>query len=190
VGEVQERHADLRIVAATNRNLDDQVRARTFREDLLYRLRTFEMEIPPLRTRPEDVTPLVHHFLQRESDRLHNELWMTGDTWALLKRYAWPGNVRELESALVCAAAQAGRDGCIHAEFLPRAVRGSVDAPAASPMDLAQHLLTEERRLILKALARTKRSRTEAARALGISRNTLYDKMKRLGIDEKEVPSD
>jgi two-component system response regulator HydG len=184
VGEAQERKVDVRVIAATNRDLGGQISQKIFREDLWFRLSLFELEIPPLRARSEDVIPLVHFFLERESRRLRNTFWMTKDAWQLIKRYGWPGNVRELESAIVSSTAQAGKDGCVHTEHLPRSLRGMGSIPTSVTLDLTKHLENEERRMILLALQRSRQSKAEAARYLGISRNSLYDKLKRLGIED------
>jgi transcriptional regulator with PAS, ATPase and Fis domain len=182
VGDVEEYHADIRVIAATNRELREQVADRTFREDLYYRLNAFDVHIPTLRDRPADIAPLTDYFLERESKRAGMELWMEEAARELFDRYPWPGNVRELEAAVLAGAARAIDRGCIRLEHLPRALRGSDGERAPVVLSLQKHLEVEERRMILHALRRCNNSRADAARYLGIGRNRLYEKMERLGI--------
>jgi transcriptional regulator with PAS, ATPase and Fis domain len=182
VGDVTELRADIRIIAATNRNLKEQVEEKTFREDLWYRLKAFEVRIPPLRERIEDIPALTDLFLERESERAGIEFWMDREVRQLFERYPWPGNVRELEAAVAAGTARAIEDGCIRVEHLPYELRGSRGTRPTAILSLTKHLEIEERRLILHALRHCNNSRAEAARYLGIGRNTLYEKMQRLGI--------
>lgn len=182
VGDVNELRADIRILAATNRNLKEQVEEKTFREDLWYRLKAFEVRIPPLRERTEDIAALTDLFLERESERVGIEFWMDREVRQLFERYPWPGNVRELEAAVAAGTARAIEDGCIRVEHLPHELRGSKGTRPTAILSLTKHLEIEERRLILHALRHCNNSRAEAARYLGIGRNTLYEKMQRLGI--------
>ncbi len=185
VGEVRERSVDLRIVAATNRPLFELSQEGEFREDLYYRLSWFELGIPPLRERPDDVEALARSFLDREGRRVGRTFRMERSAWRALRRFAWPGNVRQLESAVASACARAGEDGRVRVADLPVHVRQEVRATRERPtrdVDLHRSLERYERELILDALRRSGHRRTEAARRLGIGRNTLYEKMKRLGI--------
>jgi DNA-binding NtrC family response regulator len=182
VGDATECTADIRFIVATNRDLGHQVAQGGFREDLFYRLKWFELHVPPLRERPEDVVDLVKFFLGRESRKRGITYWMEKSAWPLIKRHAWPGNVRELEAVICTAAARSGSSGCIGVAELPSALRGERKSRALPSLDLAKQLEWREREVILEALRKAQYHRSEAARLLGIRRNTLYDKMKRLGI--------
>ncbi len=184
VGDVTERQADLRILAASNRNLFERAQAKEFREDLYYRLSWFELELLPLRDRPEDLRALVEHFVARQSERLGREFWLDSGTWDAVRSYHWPGNVRQLESALSAACMRTDGTGCVRLEHLPVQVRRRGKPRAAGEdLDLGAALRRYERELILRALRRTGYRRKQAADLLGIRRTTLYEKMKRLGIE-------
>ncbi len=181
VGDVEESRVDIRFIAATNVFLRKQVERKEFREDLFYRLRWFEYEIPPLRKRKADVVALIKHVLKRESKKHGVTYWIDKQSWLLLKRHTWPGNVRELEAAVCSAAARSGDDGCITARDLPAEL--AIGARSESRrLPLQKELEVRERELILEALAACDYQRSDAAIALGIGRNTLYEKMKKLGI--------
>ncbi len=182
VGDVTEYRAEIRILAATNRNLEQLVDEGRFREDLWYRLNAFDLRIPPLRERKEDIVPLTDLFLEQESQEKGLEFWMDKAARNLFEAYPWPGNVRELESAVRAGAALAIETGCIQVEHLPRTLREWTPRKSPPVLSLEKHLEVEERRIILHALRHCNNSRSEAARFLGIGRNTLYDKMDRLGI--------
>jgi DNA-binding NtrC family response regulator len=179
VGESRSRVANLRIVSATNRPLRESVAAGRFRDDLFYRLSGFELGIPPLRQRAEDLTALVLMFVRRESGA---EVAVHPAVWRALRRYPWPGNVRELEAAIGAACVRAGSTGTIREEHLPEAVRVRGSAVPDAHLDLSRAVRRTERELILRALRKAGYRRTEAAQLLGIGRNTLYEKMRKLGI--------
>jgi transcriptional regulator with PAS, ATPase and Fis domain len=182
VGDVTEYHADIRVLAATNCDLRKQVDDKIFREDLWYRINAFEVRIPLLRERPEDIAPLTDLFLEEQSKKFGIEFWMDQQVRRLFERYPWPGNVRELQSAVRAGAARARGDGRIRVRHLPHSLRESRTKKPTPILSLQQHLEVEERRIILHALRQCKNSRSQAARYLGIGRNTLYEKMQRLGI--------
>jgi len=184
VGETKTRKVDLRIVSATNRDLASMVANGTFREDLYYRIRVFELNLPPLREREGDLPLLVEHAIQdlnRRHDR--NIDGLDPDALRCLEAYDWPGNVRELRNAIEHAFVTARGDR-IGAGNLPSEVRApgqvapqaSKSAPAASPA-------TDERGRIVAALREAGGRKVVAARLLGISRVTLWKKIKRLGIN-------
>jgi transcriptional regulator with PAS, ATPase and Fis domain len=179
VGESRSRIADLRIVSATNRPLREAVSLGRFRDDLFYRLSGLELRLPPLRERPEDLTPLVLGFLHRE---LGPDVAVDPQAWRALRAYSWPGNVRELETAVGAATVRAAGGGIIREEHLPEPVRERSGCTIDSRLDLGLAVRRTERELILEALARARFRRTEAAQLLGIGRNTLYEKMRKLGI--------
>jgi NtrC-family two-component system response regulator AlgB len=179
IGENQTRRADVRIVAATNRDLDAEVKAGRFREDLLYRLNTFELEVPPLRERREDVVPLARRFLSffsRKSVAARPAPELTAEAEGALLRHEWPGNVRELRNAIERAAiVSAGVR--IGPEALPERI-------AASKQDMPYvggdfTLETIERAHMMRVLDRTA-TLEEGARILGIDTSTLWRKRKKL----------
>jgi DNA-binding NtrC family response regulator len=175
IGSNREIHTDARLLAATNRNLEDEVKAGRFREDLFYRLNVVELNLPPLRDRREDILPLANLFvgqLARTRTRLAEA------TAVCLQNYPWPGNVRELRNAIE-RAVLLSRSELLLPEHLPTKVRESVKtAVPASALD-AQPLDDLERQAILAALAQHKFNRTETAKALGISRRALIYKLQR-----------
>ncbi len=176
VGSNRELQTNARILAATNKNLDDKVKAGAFREDLFYRLNVVELNIPPLRERPEDILPLAAHFIAAFTK---GRARFSSAVTEGLARYAWPGNVRELQNAME-RAALLSRGEMILPEHLPARVRAAVEqvAPAATASD-AQRLEEIERHAILQALREHHENRTETAKALGISRRALLYKLQR-----------
>ncbi len=169
VGGVEAIHVGVRIVAATNRDLDELVREGTFLPDLVYRLRGFEIRIPALKERPEDVALLFETFAGRPASAAAREI---------LEAHDWPGNVRELRNLAESAAFLASGRGPIPCDALPEWIRRAVTARAAEQASLAE----SERDAIEEALATAGGNRSRAARALGISRQTLYTKMTKHGI--------
>ncbi len=175
VGENATRKADVRIVAATNRDIEAEVKAGHFREDLLFRLNTLELLVPPLRDRREDILPLAHRFLAlfcraEEVTRLE----LTSDAEAAILAYDWPGNLRELRNAMeravvLASGTRLGRD------LLPERIAGH----AAQPHLGGNHTLDEiEKEHIQRVMARTETAE-EAARILGIDTSTLWRRRKR-----------
>ncbi len=177
VGESVTRHADARIIACTNRDLEKEVAAGRFREDLFWRLNVFHVHVPPLRERAEDIPELVRVFLARAGKE---KARLSPATQALLAAYPWPGNVRELANVIERAAILSS-GAVILPEHLPEKIRAQ--APPAPPRDDAQSLSVEaaERRAIREALRQTGGNRTEAAKLLGMSRRTLFYRLKQYG---------
>jgi two-component system response regulator AtoC len=184
IGGASELEVDIRVIAATHRDLDAAVRAERFREDLFYRLAVFELELPPLRARADDVPILAEAFVARFADELGRPLRLAPEALACLQAYHWPGNVRELQNA-IHRAAVATTDGVIAPGHLPRRVAPTVPtAPAPGPSPdgggpAAGALEQAERATIAAALARHQHNLTQVARELGIGRTTLYRKLKR-----------
>jgi NtrC-family two-component system response regulator AlgB len=176
VGESRTRRADVRVVAATNRDLDEEVKAGRFREDLLYRLNVMEVTVPPLRERPEDIEPLARRFLTffaRKSKRATPDL--SGEAIQALRNYPWPGNVRELRNALERAVILSS------AQVLgPQSLPERIAAHGAALPQVGGDFTVEqvEREHILRVLARAK-SLDDAARILDIDASTLYRKRKK-----------
>jgi len=174
---------DVRLVAATNRDLESEVRAGRFRQDLYYRLNVVHIALPPLRARPEDIPPLVEHLLQRFSREYQvAPKRLSADALERLRVYAWPGNVRELQNAIERAFALALAD-TITLDDLPPAVRGS-PSPDAAALDLSDVPTLEEaeRRLFAAALRKSGGNKNEAARLLGVDRQRLYRKIEKYGL--------
>jgi len=175
VGSSKTRHADVRIIAATNADINQEVAAGRFREDLLFRLNTVEIHLPPLRQRLDDIAPLAMHFLLEHSRRYRKSL-IGFDEAAMrrLREHSWPGNVRELEHAVERAVLMAEGERVRVADLDLRL------APESSGSRLEDMGLEEvECHLIKKALARYDRNVSKAAKALGLSRTALYRRLER-----------
>ena len=189
VGGEETLEADVRLIAATNRDLQECIRQGTFRSDLYYRLNVIPVHLPPLREHPEDVPVLAQHFMQRCAERLSRQVeGFTEEAMATMVRYSWPGNVRELEN-MIERAVVLNRTGTVEHKDLPEAVRDSAvgPAPGAAPGTLREM----ERRRIREALRDAGGNKKLAARKLGIHRSTLYAKMRRYGlIDDERVGED
>jgi two-component system, NtrC family, response regulator HydG len=187
VGGNQSITVDVRIIAATNRDLEDMVRARQFREDLFFRLNVFPIRLPALRERPGDVPGLVAFFLARRGARRDQ---VTAEAMRALEQYAFPGNVRELEHTLERATILAGSDpiGCEHLSFarpdLLASFAGAAGGPSWVPTIPPEGLSLEtlERELILQALEMAGGNKSQAARLLGLTRRTLYSRMEKHGL--------
>ena len=199
VGATAETAVDVRILAATNRTVEDDVKAGTFRQDLYYRLNVIRVEVPPLRARKEDVALLAEHFLVRCAAE-HGKVarGFSADALRALDAYDYPGNVRELENLVERAVALAVGP-VIGLGDLPREVSGAAGKPSTSLVDLPAEgtslddVLGEvERRLILQALERTGGVRTAAAKVLGVTLRSLRYRLQKhaLGNDDEAVDSD
>jgi DNA-binding NtrC family response regulator len=175
VGSSTELQTNARILAATNRILEEEVKAGRFREDLFYRLNVVELNIPSLRERPEDILPLASAFI---AEFTHGKARFASSVADCLTRYAWPGNVRELRNAMERAALLSLGE-LILPEHLPAKVRAVAEtAPAVEAQD-AQRLAEIERQAIFQALRKHDFNRTETAKTLGISRRALIYKLQR-----------
>jgi transcriptional regulator with GAF, ATPase, and Fis domain len=183
LGSNREIRADLRIIAASNRDLAAMVRAGAFREDLLFRLNVVAIRLPPLRERKEDIIVLAHHFLFAFAKRYNRKATLPEDLQIALSEYPWPGNIRELKHAMekYVLLGEAALAGIIH----PPAPAGApADPPPTGPAAarggaLRESLEEAEREIILQALRDAGGNKTEAARALGVSYKTLFNKINR-----------
>jgi DNA-binding NtrC family response regulator len=182
VGSTQATTVDVRVLAATNRDLELMVRQGSFREDLFYRLNVIALRIPPLRERRDDITPLAEHFLERFARQQGRALTLGGPAIERLVSYGWPGNVRELENAMERTAILA-RGGVVAVEDLPPALVQEVAATPAGDAPTAETLADAERAHILQVLARHQGHYQRAADALGIGRTTLWRKLKDYGFE-------
>ncbi|HEX40476.1 MAG TPA: sigma-54-dependent Fis family transcriptional regulator [Phycisphaerales bacterium] len=187
VGSNKTISVDTRIILASNRDLEVEVREGRFREDLYYRINVVTVELPPLRERVGDVRLLAKHFLRMYSVRHEREkLGISDEAMEYLERYDWPGNIRELENVME-RAVLLSKKAFIEPEDLPVAVtRDRPAAEGAGPtMGLREARAEPERRLILQALEANNWNRQATAAALRINRTTLYKKMKRYGLDKE-----
>jgi DNA-binding NtrC family response regulator len=176
IGSNREIRTNARILAASNRNLEDEVKHGRFREDLFYRLNVVELNVPPLRERREDILPLTNLFI---TELARNRPRLAEATVVCLQNYAWPGNVRELRNAIE-RAVLLSRSEMILPEHLPAKMREAAKNVPGAPLADTQQLDEMERAAILSALAQHKSNRTETAKALGISRRALLYKLQRL----------
>jgi DNA-binding NtrC family response regulator len=186
VGSNKTLTADVRLIAATNKNLAGLVTAGTFREDLYFRLRVVEISLPPLRERPEDIPLLAHAFLREFAAENQKPVSaFAPEALEVLARYRWPGNVRELRTAVEHAVVLC-RGERITARDLPPAVRQGPTVESAAAVvtrgDLTVH--EAEKELITRALKETAGNRTTAARKLGMSRRTLHRKLHHYHLEE------
>jgi two-component system, NtrC family, response regulator HydG len=180
VGETHTRQAPARIIAATQRDLQREVAAGRFREDLYFRVRVLEIVIPPLRERREDIPPLVEHFIPRLNGRLKRRvLGVDRDAMRVLMGAPWPGNVRELENTLEHATLLTDHEW-IGIEDLPAELTARASSAGLSD-NLREALRAYEREHIRQVLGATDENREEAARRLGIDVSTLYRRLKEFG---------
>ncbi|MBI3466648.1 MAG: sigma-54-dependent Fis family transcriptional regulator [Planctomycetes bacterium] len=179
VGGEQVVPLDVRVVAATNRDLDALVAEGTLREDLFYRLNVVPLRVPPLRERRDDIPPLVHHFLRQAQERYRKEAkQVAGAAMKVLCDYAWPGNVRQLRNCMERLAVTL-EQSTIHAEDLPDELRLT---PTREVVTLEQAVAEAEKAAILAALAKCDQHRERTANLLDISVRTLHYKMNRYGL--------
>jgi transcriptional regulator with PAS, ATPase and Fis domain len=182
VGENLPRKVDARVVAATNRSLEEDVRAGRFRADLRFRLDVIRISMPPLRERPDEVPWLAERLWTEASARVGTRAVLGDDVVAALARYDWPGNVRELQNVVASLAVHAPRRGRVPASLLPAQIAGGA---LHGTVGFDEARLEFERRFIRAALARAGGRRSIAAAQMGVSRQGLTKILKRLGIEER-----
>ncbi|MGH7846309.1 MAG: sigma-54 interaction domain-containing protein [Candidatus Binatia bacterium] len=187
VGGEKEICADVRVIAATNENLEEAVKQKRFREDLFYRLEVFHIHVPALRERPGGVAFLTNHFLPH-FNRIYKKKVraVAAETWRCLRAYSWPGNVRELKNVIQRAVLMAKGEE-LTPDLLPLRIRVSATAETNAagqqfPIHAGMTLNAVEREFILMSLASTQGNKKETARQLGISRRAFYDKLRKHGI--------
>ena len=187
VGGNRPVNVDVRIVAATNRDLDQMARERQFREDLFFRLNVFPIVLPPLRERRADIPELAGYFLQRKGSSLEQ---VTPEALEALTRYSYPGNVRELEHTLERALILAGGEliGPEHLSFARPETVSESWVPRIPPGGLSLDVL--ERELILQALELAGGNKCQAARLIGLTRRTLYSRMEKHGLRKPDEAED
>ena len=190
VGGTTTLRADVRLIAATNRDLERAVEVGTFREDLYYRLNVFRVHLPPLRDRGDDVILLAEHFVRELAARMgKGEVGLSRDAREALLAHPWPGNIRELQNAVeralimseggLITAGQLGVSTRTERAVPSRRTSEIVSAPGMSDSPLSE----VEKRLVLDALNKAKGNKSKAAKLLGITRSQLYTRMKRFGLE-------
>lgn len=173
VGSQKAEKLEVRVIAATNSDLEELIRKKTFREDLFYRLSVVTVEVPPLRERPSDIPLLVEQFLQKYGVEYKDRFVRISDeALQVLKRYSWPGNIRELENVVQRAVIMC--DGEITLQHLPDVLKYKIDFPKKGFKTLHE----KEREYIEEVLLFTQGNKTKAAEILGINRKTLREKLK------------
>jgi DNA-binding NtrC family response regulator len=207
VGGTQTKKVDVRIIAATNKDLAGMVKQGLFREDLYYRLHVVALRTPPLRERGDDLDVLIDHFAARLCARHNRPKRLAPETRALLKAHRWPGNVRELQNEIERIWVLSGDELTIGPEHLSKSVQegaqGRISAPppaadsagnesSASEVDepLQTQLERVERQIIERALNKVNGNRTRAAQALGVSRRNLIRKLQQLGLVSTDEPEE
>ncbi len=186
VGGTHTIQVDVRVIAATNKNLSNEVREKRFREDLYFRLNTFPIVLPPLRERKEDIPILIEHFLEKLGKRAGVEVkGISHEALDFLRRYHWPGNVRELENCIERAIIMAG-EGLITSAHLPAHMLSSSVPRDLFPLD--ETLAKIEKEIILEALEKSGGIQSKAAKILGISERSLWHRVKKHRIDVQKYP--
>jgi DNA-binding NtrC family response regulator len=195
VGENKVRHVNVRVIAATNRNLEEAIKQGHFREDLYYRLNVIPIHLPPLRSRIVDVPPLVRHFLAKHQKRNLNKVAATDEAMDLLTHYSYPGNIRELENIIQRAISFAKGPHISKSEVEAYLKTGTSHAPQPLVValdkqtypTLKSHLRKIERDYVLAKLKACGGSVSDAAKLMEVTRTALHNKMKKLGINGKEM---
>lgn len=187
VGGNKEREADVRIIAATNRDLQAEIQKGRFREDLFYRINVFQVQIPPLRNRQEDIPDLVNHFLFQMAVRRSCSFTITPEALDALSKYHWPGNIRELRNVIERATVIT-TDGLIKVSDLPPLFPAV--PPSAGPGSFHEQMAQYRKQILLSALKESCGNRTEAAKKLGLHRTDFVRKLRSLGKEDSVVDGD
>jgi sigma-54 dependent transcriptional regulator, flagellar regulatory protein len=197
IGGIKTVDVDVRVISATNQNLEEAVNSGRFREDLYYRINVIPVEMPPLRSRPEDLPLLCDFFMEKHSGRLARKpLRISPEAMQIFRSYDWPGNVRELENTLERLLVLKDDDCVTPADLSEKMTGGRApefpaagmpsDDPDSNPfvqgIDLNQALMEYEKKMLLHALTLHEGVKSQAAKYLNINRTTLIEKMKRLGL--------
>ncbi|MBT3606573.1 MAG: sigma 54-interacting transcriptional regulator, partial [Candidatus Latescibacteria bacterium] len=181
-GETEPRQVDVRVIAATNRDLEADMQAGHFREDLFYRLNVFPIHLPPLRDRRSDVPLLAHHFLGKTRQE-KTDVTLTSEAVDALGRYDWPGNLRELENEIERALVLTPNGDPIGVDVLSDKLRQGMQTSWRKDGALRDAIEVVERDMVQAALERCKGNKTRMAKQLGITRWTLLQKLKAYEID-------
>jgi transcriptional regulator with PAS, ATPase and Fis domain len=185
VGGIKDIHVDVRVIAATNENLEEAIKEKKFREDLYYRLDVFRIHLPPLRSRPGAIELLTDHFVTHYDQQFGKKiLRVSRETYRYMRLYPWPGNVRELKNVVQRAVLKAPGDE-LTPDLLPARIREQVEVKTQSDglrLRVGMTLEAAERDLIRMTLAFTKGNKKAAGEMLGISRRALYNKLKKFDL--------
>jgi transcriptional regulator with PAS, ATPase and Fis domain len=178
---------NVRVIAATNRDLEKAIREKRFREDLFYRLKVVTIHVPPLRERPEDIEPLIAYFCEKDNAYYRRNRAFLMSAVRLLERYAWPGNVRELENS-VYAFLMSCEDNRVRPDDIDSKYWARTSPQAETYYNLKQRHEEEERQL-LRGVLDSADSQREAARKIELEYSTFRDRLKRLGLLNGAAPS-
>jgi len=190
VGETEPINVDVRLIAATNTDLEKAVKAGQFRADLFYRLNVIPIQIPPLRERREDIPVLVDHFVARFCQKTEAPLKQVSENlMEMLLKYDWPGNVRELENVIERAVLLNRSDNLDESDFPDRLVQPGQARIVTEEEPKTPTLASIERAYIHFVMSQTDGKKSEAARILGIDASTLYRKIRRYNLDGDEIVS-
>ena len=183
VGSTRPIKLDVRVISATNINLEDEIKRGVFREDLYYRLKVIPITLPPLRERVEDILPLVKHFIEKNCRAMNRHLMpIAKEAIEALEQYQWPGNVRELENVVERTVALTEGNQITRSD-LPRSIREeALTRVTERGVDLVKTITEIEKKMILDALALSHGVKAQAAAMLNINRTTLVEKMRRMGL--------
>jgi transcriptional regulator with PAS, ATPase and Fis domain len=182
------RNVDVRVIAATNRDLTEDIEAGRFRQDLFYRLNVVPITIPPLNERQEDILPLTLHFLEKYTAKMDKgEMQIESDAMKMILANTWPGNVRELENTIERALALCGDSTVLSASHFPQlgrsdSVLGTIDAGGT----LKEKIRIVEKQIIIETLEETGGKITKAAELLDVTRQHLHNKIKQYGLNNKK----
>lgn len=185
LGDTRSRLVDVRLVTATNQELEQRIKERTFREDLYYRLNVIEIKIPPLRSRKEDIPVLMNHFLKRFSDENGKSIkGFDHAAMGMLMQFAWPGNVRELRNVIERAVVLCQGDIVTAAELPDKLKKDGAGPEGQETSPLKSSISEYEKTLITNVYASQRRNKEDTARILGVDLATLYRKLKKYGIED------
>jgi len=195
VGGTSSRQVDVRVIAATHKDLGEMVRRGEFREDLYYRINVIRIQVPPLRDRKDDLPVLIDHFMRKHRREGQRCRALSPEALAVLQGYHWPGNIRELENEIERVLVLGGDAEVIPADLISSRIREALGAHSSSPViganklppnlpqgKLSDAVETLERDMIAQGLARTKNNKSKLARELGISRSNLILKIQKYGL--------
>lgn len=180
IGSESKKKVDVRIIAATNQNLEKKIKDGEFREDLFYRLSTITLEIPPLRNRGHDIILFIHHFLKYYNSKYNKNCSLSNEVYSNLMEYKWPGNIRELKNCIEHAVILS-QENIINIEHLPKKIQRNV--PSNTPISLAELLANKEKEILLNELLINNWNLKKIEEKLKISERTLYRKIKKHGIN-------
>ncbi|MBP6909426.1 MAG: sigma-54-dependent Fis family transcriptional regulator [Candidatus Saccharicenans sp.] len=185
LGENRSRRVDVRFISATNRQLEAEVNAGRFRQDLYYRLKIMSIDIPPLRRRPEDILVLINHFLDLYAKEMNKpRAFYSPEALELLLKYDWPGNVRELQNEIQRNLIMASGEKVIRPDWLSAPVRGAKDKILADRWDYSQAKADFEKKFLGEALRHFNYHRARTAAAIGLTRQGLFRLLKKHGLDQ------